>query len=109
MQLFTKFTAIQEPAVPRPGTPVRLKLTWPEVCQVESVRVRFQTSVHGPWQDSIQEEPGELVHGDGSVHMHPSTRVVWLPLWMSGLLWLLEQLGGGKQRRETAQDKATKE
>ena len=63
MQLFTKFTAIQEPAVPRPGTPVRLKLTWPEACQVESVRVRFQTSVHGPWQDSIQEEPGELAPG----------------------------------------------
>ena len=58
-RLFSSFKALPDPAVPRPGTAVRLRLTWPEECDVESVRVRYQTSLHGPWIDALQEDRHE--------------------------------------------------
>jgi len=47
--LFTAFTAIQSPTVPKPREPVRLKLTWPEKAKLREIKVRVQTDLHGPW------------------------------------------------------------
>ncbi len=54
MKLFTTFRAIPEPVAPKPGDAVTLKLDWPEQSQVQSLRVRFQTSIDGPWIDVVQ-------------------------------------------------------
>lgn len=47
--LFSMFTALPEPNVPKPNEPVSLKLTWPEAARVKSCRVRMQTDLLGPW------------------------------------------------------------
>lgn len=47
--LFTHFRAIPDPVVPRPGEEATLQLDWPQGAQVESLRVRVQTDVRGPW------------------------------------------------------------
>ena len=57
-EMFSAFRAIPEPLVPKPGQPVRLKLDWPQGAQVASLRVRFQTSVTGPWMDVPQKLEG---------------------------------------------------
>lgn len=49
--LFSCFTAIPEPAVPKPNEAVSLKLTWPEPATIKSLRVRIQTELLGPWLD----------------------------------------------------------
>lgn len=57
-ELFTSFRAIPSPTVPRPGQPVRLKLDWPLAANLKSLRVRFQTSIDGPWID-VPQPPQE--------------------------------------------------
>ena len=47
--LFSKFKALPEPLVPKPGENVSLKLTWPEKAVLRSCRVRLQTDLFGPW------------------------------------------------------------
>ncbi len=54
--LFSTFTALPEPRVPKPNEPVSLKLTWPEQARVKSCRVRMQTDLLGPWLE-ITESP----------------------------------------------------
>ena len=49
--LFTKFRAIPDPAVPRPGQEVLLKCDWPDGAKLQSLRVQVQTAVWGPWHD----------------------------------------------------------
>lgn len=51
--LFSSFRALPEPAIPRPGEQVSLKLEWPAgvVLKPESLRVRLQTDLFGPWVD----------------------------------------------------------
>jgi hypothetical protein len=47
--LFTTFTAIPSPTVPKPGEPVNLKLTWPEGARLKGLKVRLETDLNGPW------------------------------------------------------------
>ena len=47
--LFSTFTALPEPKVPKPNEPVSLKLTWPDQSRAKSCRVRVQTDLFGPW------------------------------------------------------------
>lgn len=48
--LFTHFTALPEPLVPKPGQPVELGFTWPGKCaDVKRLTVRVQTDLFGPW------------------------------------------------------------
>lgn len=47
--LFSMFTALPEPLVPQPGDIVHLKLKWPADAKVDSVRIRFQAELLGPW------------------------------------------------------------
>ena len=47
--LFTAFTALQDPIVPGLNEPVILKLTWPEGARVRSLRLAVQTGLRGPW------------------------------------------------------------
>ncbi len=57
--LFSTFTALPEPRVPKPNEPVSLKLTWPEPARVKSCRVRLQTDVLGPWLEVASFTPSE--------------------------------------------------
>ncbi len=59
--LFSTFTAVPEPLIPKPGEPASLRLTWPEGARVKSCRVRIQTDLYGPWVDvaSPANEPKE--------------------------------------------------
>jgi hypothetical protein len=54
VELFTSFRAVPNPLVPTPDTPVMLDLDWPDGAKVESLRVRFQTSLDGPWTEVAQ-------------------------------------------------------
>lgn len=47
--LFSRFRALPDPAVPRPGQPVDLVLEWPADVAVADTRVEIQTSLRGPW------------------------------------------------------------
>ncbi len=47
--LFSSFTALPEPRIPKPGDPVALKIAWPADAKPKSVRVRVQTDLFGPW------------------------------------------------------------
>lgn len=58
-KLFTAFRAVPEPAMPKPGEPVMLKLDWPENAVVQTLRVRYQTSLEGPWIDAPQQWDGD--------------------------------------------------
>jgi len=51
--LFSRFTAIQDPIVPKEGQDVALKLRWSEGAKVKSMRVRYQTELRGEWQESL--------------------------------------------------------
>lgn len=57
--LFSTFTALPEPRVPKPNEPVSLKLTWPEPARVKSCRVRLQTDMLGPWLEVASFTPSE--------------------------------------------------
>lgn len=49
--LFSVFRAIPQPIVPKPNQPITLNLHWPEKARVKNLRVRYQTSIHGPWSE----------------------------------------------------------
>lgn len=67
IELFSKFTAIPEPPVPKPGQTVRLKLTWPDGAQVKTLRVRYQTALESPWTDvAIAEDLSEAAKADAA-------------------------------------------
>ncbi|MCA9105406.1 MAG: hypothetical protein KDA83_08275 [Planctomycetales bacterium] len=51
LRLYSEFRAIPEPHVPTPGSSVKLALTWPADVRLESLRLRYQTDVAGPWID----------------------------------------------------------
>ncbi len=55
--LFSTFTAVPDPLIPKPNEPVSLQLTWPENSTVSSIHCRIQTEVDGPWVDSLNDEP----------------------------------------------------
>ena len=48
--LFTALTALQDPIVPVVDENVQLASTWPQECQVRSLRVQVQTSLRGAWK-----------------------------------------------------------
>lgn len=56
--LFTRFTALPEPTVPKPGEEVRLKLTLPADSKVEKCRVRIQTDIDAAWYEIVQPTEG---------------------------------------------------
>lgn len=47
--LFTHFTAIAKPDVPKPSEAVSLDLTWPKGASVKSFKLRYQTELLGMW------------------------------------------------------------
>ena len=47
--LFTAFTALQDPIVPHADDKVDLTLTWPKKAQVRSLKVQVQTELRGAW------------------------------------------------------------
>jgi hypothetical protein len=47
--LFTVFTALQSPIVPKPNQPVKLNFIWPEGAKLRELKLRIQTDLHGPW------------------------------------------------------------
>lgn len=57
--LFTAFTAIPNPAVPKPDQPVSLDLTWPDGAKVRDLKVRVQTELRGPWHTLPAVETGK--------------------------------------------------
>jgi hypothetical protein len=59
LELFTKFRALPHPRIPRPGQNITLELDWPDKATVTTLKVRFQTSIDGPWIDVPQNWKGE--------------------------------------------------
>lgn len=49
--LFSTFRAIPNPREPKPNQNISLELDWPVGSKVKSLRVRYQTAVHGPWSE----------------------------------------------------------
>jgi hypothetical protein len=47
--LFTAFTALPSPTVPKPREPVMLRMNWPEGARLRELKVRLQTDLQGPW------------------------------------------------------------
>ena len=54
--LFSSFSAVPSPLVPKPNEPVNLKLKWHENTKVASIRSRVQTELLGPWIESSGSE-----------------------------------------------------
>lgn len=52
--LFSCFRALPSPEIPAPGEEAGLRCDWPLAAEVESVRVRIQTDVFGPWVEVPQ-------------------------------------------------------
>lgn len=77
LQLFTDFTATHEPRVPAPGDKVRLRLTWPGNAEVRELRVRFQTSLDGPWIDVPQSWQGSRPDAAELITFDRETPVSW--------------------------------
>lgn len=65
--LFTAFTALQDPVVPRVGEPVSLRLRWPAGAKPRSIRVRYHTELRGPWTDVPSLPPDTLASAPESV------------------------------------------
>ncbi len=62
VELFTKFRALPQPQVPRPGEEVRLRLDWPASVRVKSLSVRIQTSLDSAWMSvPVQDGRPEFV------------------------------------------------
>ncbi len=64
LEMFSRFRAIPQPRVPSPGQAVQLKLDWPAAANVAALRVRYQTSIAGPWVDaphSLENDPPGFV------------------------------------------------
>lgn len=63
-RLYSTFRALPEPRLPSPGQAVQLAVDWPEDAMVKSLRVRYQTSLFGPWieapQTSLENRPKRL-------------------------------------------------
>ena len=57
--LYSKFRALPEPRVPRPGQEVRLTLDWPANVTVKTLRVRLQTSIESSWIELPQSWDGD--------------------------------------------------
>lgn len=57
--LFSTFTALQTPRVPKAGEPVALELTWPAGAVVRELRVRVQTDLFAPWESISNEVKGK--------------------------------------------------
>lgn len=57
-RLFSEFRALPEPRVPKPRQSVNLSLHWPDGAEVKSVKVRYQTSLFGPWTEVTQHVSG---------------------------------------------------
>ena len=60
--LFSCFRALPRPVIPAPGEEAGLRCDWPPAAEVESVRVRIQTDVFGPWIEvpqSLGDAPPE--------------------------------------------------
>lgn len=49
--LFSTFTALPQPSIPKPGEDVALKLALPAGATLKSCRVRLQTDLFGAWLD----------------------------------------------------------
>ncbi len=49
--LFSAFRAIPNPREPKPNQNISLELDLPVGSKVKSLRVRYQTAVHGPWSE----------------------------------------------------------
>jgi hypothetical protein len=58
-KLFSAFRAVPDPVIPKPDEPVRLKLDWPEIAVAQSLRVRYQTALDGPWTEAPQHWDGD--------------------------------------------------
>ena len=58
--LFSAFTALQDPIVPRAGEPVDLKFTWPAGGKVKSLKVQLQSDLKEPWKTVPAVFEGEL-------------------------------------------------
>ena len=63
--LFSSFTAIPVPNVPKPDEPVRLNFNWPDEAKLSKLRIRFQTDLRGPW---IEATPAETRHPVSTRH-----------------------------------------
>jgi hypothetical protein len=59
LALFSEFRALPLPRTPAPSEPVSLELAWPDGARVRSLRVRFQTAIHGPWMEVPQSWEGD--------------------------------------------------
>lgn len=53
IELFSHFRALPRPLVPKPDEEVHLALDWPKGAKVQSLRVRVQTALGGPWRDAV--------------------------------------------------------
>ena len=62
--LFTQFTALPEPLVPRPNMEVKLKLTLPDGAKLKSAQLRIQTDVRGPWVEFARTQVGSEQNND---------------------------------------------
>lgn len=47
--LFTRFSALHEPAAPVTGQEVRVRFTWPEGAEIARLSIEVQTALFGPW------------------------------------------------------------
>jgi len=56
--LFSIFTAVPDPLVPKPGEQVALRLAWPESARVRQCKIRLQTELLGPWHEVPQHPRG---------------------------------------------------
>jgi len=54
LNLFTRFRAVPNPPIPKPGEPVTLEISWPDGVEVSSLRVRYQTAIQSPWAEVPQ-------------------------------------------------------
>lgn len=61
--LFSKFTAIPSPAVPKPAEKTELRCTWPEGATLTSVVVEIQSRLDAPWVVVKEYAEAELVSG----------------------------------------------
>ena len=58
--LFSAFTAVPVPLIPKPDEQVRIQLDWPRNMQkISSLRCRVQTEIPGPWVDAFSTNPGD--------------------------------------------------
>jgi hypothetical protein len=59
LDLFSRFRALAQPTIPRPGQTVALALRWPDGVKVKELRLRYQTAIDGPWIDAKPHWEGD--------------------------------------------------